>query len=123
MSEYVNEVNEGNFEQVVLQSEKPVLVDFWAQWCRPCGELAPVVESVAEHYAKSARVVKLNVDQSPAVAQRYGIQGIPTLILFQEGKERERIIGLVSREKVARTIGAYVDSDLNSGDTKHGNTN
>jgi thioredoxin 1 len=89
MSEYVREVSEGAFEQVVLQSEKPVLVDFWAQWCRPCRELAPIVEAVAERYAKSARVVKVNVDESPTVAQRCGIQGIPTLILFQEGEEKE----------------------------------
>ena len=104
MSEYVKEVNEGTFEQVVLQSEKPVLVDFWAEWCGPCRALAPIVEAVAEHYAKSARVVKLNVDESPTVTQRYGIQGIPTLILFQEGKEKERIVGVVSREKISRTI-------------------
>jgi thioredoxin 1 len=113
MSENVKEVNEGSFEQIVLQSEKSVLVDFWAQWCRPCGELAPIVESVAEQYAKSTRVVKLNVDENPTVAQRYSIRGIPTLILFQEGEEKERIVGVVSREKVARTIEAHIDADLN----------
>ena len=104
MSEYVKEVNEGTFEQVVLQSEKPVLVDFWAEWCGPCRALAPIVEAVAEEYAKSARVVKLNVDESPTVTQRYGIQGIPTLILFQEGKEKERMVGVVGRDKISRTI-------------------
>jgi thioredoxin 1 len=113
MSESVKEVNEGSFEQIVLQSEKPVLVDFWAQWCRPCGELAPIVEAVAEQYAKSTRVVKLNVHENPTVAQRYSIRGIPTLILFQEGEEKERIVGVVSREKVARTIEAHTDADLN----------
>ena len=70
MSEYVREVNEGNFAQVVLQSKTPTLVDFWADWCGPCRALAPIVEAVAEQYAKSARVVKLNVDESPTVTQR-----------------------------------------------------
>ena len=108
MSEYVREVNEGNFAQVVLQSETPTLVDFWAAWCGPCRALAPIVEAVAEQYAKSTRVVKLNVDESPTVTQRYGIQGIPTLILFQEGEEKERIVGVVSREKISRTIEAHI---------------
>jgi thioredoxin 1 len=113
MSEYVREVNEGNFAQVVLQSKTPTLVDFWAAWCGPCRAVAPIVEAVAEQYAKSARVVKLNVDESPTVTQRYGIQGIPTLILFQEGEEKERIVGVVSREKISRTIEAHISSDLN----------
>ena len=113
MSEYVREVNEGNFTQVVLQSETPTLVDFWAVWCGPCRTLAPIVEAVAEQYAKSARVVKVNVDESPTVTQRYGIQGIPTLILFQEGEEKERIVGVVSREKISRTIEAHIGADLN----------
>ena len=113
MSEYVTEVNEGNFAQVVLQSKTPTLVDFWAAWCGPCRALAPIVEAVAEQYAKSARVVKLNVDESPTVTQRYGIQGIPTLILFQEGEEKERIVGVVSREKISRTIEGYISADLN----------
>ena len=113
MSKNVREVNEGNFAEVVLQSETPMLVDFWAAWCGPCRALAPIVEAVAEQYAKSARVVKLNIDESPTVTQRYGIQGIPTLILFQEGEEKERIVGVVSREKISRTIEAYIGADLN----------
>jgi thioredoxin 1 len=108
MSEYVTKLNETNFEQVVMPSKKPVLVDFWAEWCGPCRELAPIVEAVAEQYAKSVRVIKLNVDESPNVAQRYGIQGIPTLIVFQEGEEKERIVGVVSREKISRTIEAHI---------------
>ena len=68
---------------------------------------------MAEQYAKSARVVKLNVDESPTLTQRYGIQGIPTLILFQEGEEKERIVGVVSREKISRTIEAHISADLN----------
>jgi len=99
MSEYVTKVNESDFDQVVLKSTTPVLVDFWAEWCAPCRTIAPVVEAIAEQYGDAARVFKLNVDDSPAVAQRYGIQGIPTLILFQDGVEKERIVGAASREK------------------------
>ena len=113
MSKNVREVNEGNFAEVVLQSETPMLVDFWAAWCGPCRALAPIVEAVAEQYAKSARVVKLNIDESPTVTQRYGIEGIPTLILFQEGKEKERIVGVVSPEKISRTIEAHIRADSN----------
>ncbi|HXQ38689.1 MAG TPA: thioredoxin, partial [Anaerolineales bacterium] len=101
MSEYVREVNERDFDKVVLKSKRPVLVDFWAEWCGPCRTLAPVVEAIAEQYGDAARVVKLNVDDSPAVAQRYGIHGIPTLILFQDGVEKERIVGVASEEKIS----------------------
>jgi thioredoxin 1 len=113
MSEHINEVNESNFERVVLQAKKPVLVDFWAAWCGPCRALAPIVEAIAEQYGEAAHVFKLNVDGSPAIAKRYGIQGIPTLILFQAGLEKERIIGVVSQEKISRTIDRYISASLN----------
>jgi thioredoxin 1 len=74
MSEYVGKVNESDFDQVVLKSKTPVLVDFWAEWCGPCRTVAPIVEAVAEQYGDAARVFKLNVDDSPGVAHRYGIQ-------------------------------------------------
>ena len=107
MNEYVKEVNERDWDQVVLKSKMPALVDFWAEWCGPCRALAPIVEAVAEQYAGAARVFKLNVDDSPAVAHRYGIQGIPTLILFRDGDEKERIVGVASQEKISRTIYRY----------------
>ena len=91
MSESVREVNERDFDQVVLKSRTPVLVDFWAEWCEPCRTLAPIVELAAEQYAGAARVFTLNVDDSPAVMERYGIQGVPTLILFQDGVEEDRV--------------------------------
>jgi thioredoxin 1 len=113
MSEYVREVNENDFDQIVLKSKTPVLVDFWAEWCAPCRVLAPTVEAIAEQYGDTTRVFKLNVDNSPAVAQRYGVQGIPTLIIFQNGAEKERIVGVASQEKISRTIDRYVRSTLN----------
>ena len=91
MSESVREVNEHDFDQVVLKSRTPVLVDFWAEWCGPYRTLAPIVELAAEQYAGAARVFTLNVDDSPAVMERYGIQGVPTLILFQDGVEEDRV--------------------------------
>jgi thioredoxin len=113
MSELMNEVTEGNFEKVVLQSDMPVLVDFWAPWCAPCRALAPVVEAIAERRSTCARVVKLNIDDSPAVAARYGIQGIPTLILFKNGKEIERLVGATSEQIIARRIDQHLNASLN----------
>ena len=108
MSEHIKELDEGNFEQVVLQSEKPVLVDFWAKWCGPCRALGPVVEAIAAKYAGSAQVVKLNIDEHPGIVQRYHIQAVPTLIFFQHGEEKERIIGAASKDVIARAIEACV---------------
>ena len=108
MSERVREVSDQNFEQDVLQSQRPVLVDFWAAWCAPCRMLAPTVEAVAEKYEGAAEVVKLNVDENPAVSQRYGIKGIPTLILFRGGREEERVVGATSKEAISRMIDKYV---------------
>jgi len=108
MSEYVREVNERDFDQVVLKSKTPVLVDFWAEWCGPCRTLAPIIEAVAEQYGEAAQVFKLNVDDNPSVVQRYRVEAIPTLILFQDGEEKDRIIGAVSKETIARAIEARV---------------
>ena len=108
MSEHVIEVTDGNFEQDVLGSDQPVLVDFWAQWCGPCRMIAPIVEQVAGDYAGRARVGKLNVDENNSVPQKYGIKGIPTLILFKGGKEEERIVGATSKDAIARMIDKHL---------------
>ena len=104
----LNEVTDKSFENDVLKSARPVLVDFWATWCAPCRMLEPTVAAVAEKYAATALVVKLNVDENPAVSQRYGIKGIPTLILFKGGKEEERLVGAASKEAISRMIDKYV---------------
>ena len=110
MSDIVKDVSDSNFESDVLKSDKPVLVDFWAPWCAPCRMLAPTVEAVAQNFQQTASVVKLNVDDNPAVSQRYGIKGIPTLILFKDGKEAERIVGATSKEIISRMIDKHVQS-------------
>jgi thioredoxin 1 len=108
MSEHVREINDDSFEPEVLQAEQPVLVDFWAAWCAPCRMMNPALEAVAAEYEGSARVVKLNVDENPASAQRYGIKGIPTMILFRGGREEERIVGATSRDALSRLLGKHV---------------
>ncbi|MBA2340136.1 MAG: thioredoxin [Pyrinomonadaceae bacterium] len=110
MSEHVTDVTDQSFEADVLQSEKPVLVDFWAAWCAPCRMLAPTVDAVAEKYAGNASVVKLNVDENPGVSQRYGIKGIPTLILYKNGKEEERVVGATSKEAISRMIEKHMSA-------------
>src|SRR5437667_8995837 len=107
MSETVKEVIDNTLEREVLQAKKPVLVDFWAEWCGPCRMLAPTIEAIAEEHSSAVSVVKLNVDENPTTAAVYGIKGIPTLILFSEGKEVERIVGVASKDTIVRTIAKH----------------
>jgi thioredoxin 1 len=104
MSANVISTDDRGFERAVLQAEVPVLVDFWAPWCGPCHMVAPVVEQLAGEYAGRLRTVKVNVDDSPMVAGRYGIQSIPTLALFHQGKEGRRLIGVRPKAELARAI-------------------
>ena len=105
----VMEVNDANFDQEVLMSEQPVLVDFWAVWCGPCKAIAPIVEGVAATYAGKLKVAKVNVDQNGATPSRYGIRGIPTLLFFKDGKIADQVVGYVAQdvieEKVKKLIG------------------
>ena len=108
MGNFAKQATDTNFETDVLSSDKPVLVDFWAEWCGPCRMIAPSVEAIAEDYEGKAIVYKMNVDENMNVPQRYGIRGIPTLIVFKNGEEKERIVGAVSREAIANAIDKYV---------------
>ena len=91
-------VSDEEFEQTVLKAEKPVLVDFWAPWCGPCKMIAPAVEELAKEYDGKAMVAKVNTDEHPLWASRFGIMGIPTLIVFHGGKEVDRVVGAVRKE-------------------------
>jgi len=104
MSKHVKDLDQAGFEDLVLQSDKPVLADFWAPWCGPCRAMSPAVEAVAEKLANDATVVKVNVDDNPSVSSKYNIRGIPTLILFKGGKEANRLVGLSSQEQITALI-------------------
>jgi thioredoxin 1 len=101
MSEFVAEVTDTNWENEVIKADRPVLVDFWAAWCGPCRLLAPTVEAVAEKYQGKAKIVKLNVDENIESPAKYGIRGIPTLILFHNGQEVDRHVGVPANAKDA----------------------
>ena len=108
MGNFAHAVSDTEFETNVLGADKPVLVDFWAEWCGPCRMIAPSVEAVAEQLSGKAGVYKMNVDENPEVPQRFGIRGIPTLIVFKGGQEQERIVGAVSKEQISRVLEKYV---------------
>ncbi len=108
MSAHVLEVTDHTFQDEVLQSGIPVLVDFGAPWCPPCRMIAPTIESLAEKYAGAAQLCEMNIDENSSTAQRYGIKGIPTLILFKNGREEERLVGAASKETISRLIDKYV---------------
>jgi thioredoxin 1 len=97
-------VGDDTFEREVLQSPTPVLIDFWAPWCAPCRAIGPVVEELAADYAGKIKVVKMNVDDNPRTPSRYGVRGIPNLILFQAGEVKEQIIGAVPKGQLVKAI-------------------
>ena len=101
MSEFTIDVNDENFESVVMNSDKPVLVDFWAEWCGPCKMLTPTINALAEEYKDTSSVVKINVDDSPAIATKYGIRSIPSILLFKNGDVVEQRVGAVSKDELA----------------------
>jgi len=100
----VHEVSDGTFETEVLASSTPVLIDFWAPWCAPCRAIAPVVEELAGEYAGKLKVVKMNVDDNPQTPSRYGVRGIPNLLLFKGGEVKEQIVGAVAKKRLVDAI-------------------
>jgi len=102
--EGILEVNDANFDQEVLKSEQPVMVDFWAVWCGPCKAIAPIVDGVAQTYAGKLKVAKVNVDQNGATPSRYGIRGIPALLFFKNGKVADQIVGYVPQNVIEDKI-------------------
>lgn len=98
------EITDANFEELVLKSDKPVLVDFWAEWCGPCRMVGPVVEQIAETHSDKIKVVKLNVDENQDIAMKYGIQSIPSLMVFNKGKEVNRTVGAAPKDTYLKFI-------------------
>lgn len=97
-------VNTDNFESEVVKSDKPVLVDFWAEWCGPCKALAPILDEIAQEVGADAKVVKVNVDQAGELAQQYGIRGIPTLIFFKDGEVKSTLVGNQPKAEILKSI-------------------
>ncbi|MBY8966324.1 thioredoxin TrxA [Algiphilus sp.] len=108
MSDNVTSVSSDNFDAEVLQSDKPVLVDFWAEWCGPCRMIAPVLEQVADEKQGELKVVKLNVDENQDVAQRFSVRGIPTLILFKNGDAAATQTGAVGKAQLAAFVEQHI---------------
>lgn len=101
-------VNNDNFESAVLKSDKPVVVDFWAEWCGPCKALAPVLDEIANEVGENAKVVKVNVDEAGELAQKYGIRGIPTLIFFKDGEAKSTLVGNQPKAEILKNINDLV---------------
>ena len=102
------QVTDTSFKQDVLESDIPVLVDFWAPWCGPCRMVAPVVDEIAQQYEGKVKVVKLNTDENPQVASQYGIRSIPTLMIFKGGQRVDMVVGAVPKTTLANTLEKYI---------------
>ncbi|ACR01678.1 MAG TPA: thioredoxin TrxA [Thauera aminoaromatica] len=108
MSEHIHHVTDGNFDDEVLQSQTPVLVDYWAEWCGPCKMIAPILDDVAKDYAGKLKVAKLNIDDNQETPAKYGIRGIPTLMLFKGGNVEATKVGALSKSQLT----AFIDSNI-----------
>jgi thioredoxin 1 len=101
--------SDASFDQDVLRSDVPVLVDFWAEWCGPCRQIGPSIDAIATEFAGKAKVGKVDVDANPGIAMRYNVRGIPTLLLFKGGQVAEQRVGALSKSEIQKMIGAHVD--------------
>ncbi|MBT6341712.1 MAG: thioredoxin [Desulfobacula sp.] len=104
MTQNIIELEDDSFEEKVLKSDKPVMVDFWAPWCGPCKAIAPTIEALEKEYGDKMAFAKVNVDENPISPSNYGVQAIPTLIFFKNGKIADQITGMVAKEKLEETI-------------------
>ena len=107
MSEHILYVTDDSFEQEVIKSAEPVLVDYWAEWCGPCKMIAPILDEIASEYSGKIKVAKLNIDDNPQTPPKYGIRGIPTLMLFKDGNVEATKVGALSKSQLA----AFIDSN------------
>jgi len=108
VSDNIQEVSDQTFDQDVLQSDKPVLVDYWAEWCGPCKAIHPILEEIAGDYSDRLKIAKLNIDENPDTPPRYGIRGIPTLMLFKNGNVEATKVGALSKSQLT----AFIDSNV-----------
>ena len=108
MAEHIVHISDESFEEEVLQSERPVLIDYWAEWCGPCKTIAPVLDEIATEYSDRLKVVKLNIDDNPQTPPKYGIRGIPTLMVFKNGQVEATKVGAVSKAQLT----AFLDDSL-----------
>ena len=109
MSENTRDFKEDSFKKDVLDSEKPVLVDFWAEWCGPCKMLTPVINELADEYLDKIVIGKVNVDNNPTIASEYGIRSIPSLLFFKKGKVQSQIVGGVSKTEIKKTLDGLIN--------------
>lgn len=108
MSKIIVHTSDATFDQDILKADKPVLLDFWAEWCGPCKMIAPVLDEIAEEYKERLTIAKINIDENPQTPPKFGIRGIPTLILFKNGIVEAQKVGAVSKSQLA----AFLDSNL-----------
>lgn len=109
MSNNILAISDGTFESEVIQAKQPVLVDFWAQWCGPCKAIAPILEDISQEYSGKVKIVKIDVDHNPGTPPKFGVRGIPTLILFKDGQVKATQVGMLSKSDLLKFIENHLD--------------